>query len=207
MAVGRRLGLAGFAQVVVAGGMLLGVSTAVAAPDPQTPGASVMVSPAQAGAGEAVRVSVTGVAGLPPTGTNLCIGFLGPGNNLELGLSPRFQSRIGTVAISASGSGAADVRVPVQAVAGVYRIRVGGCPPQPDLAPLAAIAETQLTVTRGGPSGLPATGGAPAALGAGAALGALMALGGATLRLITRSRGGASQTRVAGRSTRSASRT
>ena len=160
MAGRRRLGIAAFAQAVLVGGMLLGVSTAMAAPEPQTSGASVTVSPSQVGAADAVRVSVTGVAGLPATGTNLCIGFLGPGNNLELGLSPRFQSRIGTVAIDAAGSGAADVRVPVQVAAGVYRIRVGGCPPQPDLAPLAAIAETQLTVTRGGPNGLPATGAA-----------------------------------------------
>ena len=125
------------------------------------------VSPAQAAPGDAVRVSVSGLAGLP-AGTSLCIGFLGPGNNLELGLSPSFRSRLGTVAISAAGSGTAEVRVPVQAAAGVYRIRVGGCPPQPDLAPLAAIAEAQLTVTRSGASGLPATGGAatlPPAIG------------------------------------------
>lgn len=188
MAVGRLLGVAGFAQALVAGGMLLAVSTAtvVAAPETQTSGAIVTVSPAQVGAGEAVRVSVTGVAGLPATGTNLCIGFLGPGNNLELGISPRFQSRIGTVAISAAGSGAADVRVPVQAAAGVYRIRVGGCPPQPDLAPLAAIAETQVTVARSGPIGLPATGEASphgaAAAGMLAALAGVAGLGASSAR-------------------------
>ena len=79
----------------------------------------------------------------------------------------------------------ADVRVPVQASAGTYRIRVGGCPPQPDLAPLAAIAEAQLTVVRSGPTSLPASGGFQRPMPAvGAALGMLGAgLMAATARL------------------------
>ena len=175
--------------MLVLGTLLPGATPALALPLAQTSSASVTLSPRQAEAGESVRVNVTGLSGLPAAGTSLCIGFLGPGTNLETGASPRFQSRLGTVAISAAGSGSAEVRVPVQAVAGVYRIRVGGCPPQPDLAPLAAIAEAQLTVTRGGPTGLPTTGGGftgwPAAS---AAIGALVVLCGAAARRLTRHR-------------------
>jgi hypothetical protein len=167
------------AGALVGSVLLAGAEPAFAAARAQTAGAGVTVSPTQAEPGETVRVSVSGVSELPATGTTLCVGFLGPGSNLELGISPRFQSRLGTVAVSASGSGAADVRVPVQAAAGVYRIRVGGCPPQPDLAPLAAIAETQLTVTRSGPNGLPASGEAgPYGVAAAGMLAALVAAAG-----------------------------
>ena len=149
------------ALVLAAGTLATGGPAVWAEPLSQGTGPSVVVSPASVGPGEAVRVMVSGIGGLPAAGTSLCIGFLGPGNNLELGVSPSFRSRLGTVAISGGGTGTAEVRVPVQAAAGTYRIRVGGCPPQPDLAPLAAIAEGELSVVRSGPTGLPATGGFP----------------------------------------------
>jgi hypothetical protein len=159
----------------LAAGAAGGSAVSAEAP-PQGPGPSVMVSPAQAAPGETVWVSVSGLGGLPAAGATLCIGFLGPGRNLQLGLSPGFRSGLGTVAVGAGGTGQADVRVPAQAAAGLYRIAVGGCPPQPDLAPLAALAEAQLTVIRAGVTGLPATGAAhrlPPAVGA-----ALVVLGG-----------------------------
>ena len=185
VAAQTRGGLSALPIALAIGAFILSAWSVGAAPQPQTAGPSATVSPAQVMPGDAVRVSVTGLTGLPMTGTNLCIGFLGPGNNLELGLSPSFRSRLGTVAIGAAGTGEADVRVPVQAAAGIYRIRVGGCPPQPDLAPLAAIAEAQLTVTRGGASGLPATGGALSML---LPLGAAFTiLAGAAARLTRRS--------------------
>src|SRR5688572_26390069 len=183
----RRLIGATSLAAALAVGVAVQTSPLLAEPLPQSPGPSVTVSPAQVGAGDAVRVSVSGLVGLPATGTNLCIGFLGPGNNLELGLSPSFRSRLGTLAISAAGVGQAEVRVPVQASAGVYRIRVGGCPPQPDLAPLAAIAEAQLAVTRVGPTGLPSTGGAlHAQTLTGVTLAALATLCGVAARCIRR---------------------
>lgn len=164
------------ALVLAAGTLATGSATAWAGPLPQDAGPSVVVSPAAAGPGDAVRVVVSGINGLPPAGTTLCVGFLGPGNNLELGASPSFRSRLGTVAVSAGGTGTAEVRVPVQAAAGTYRIRVGGCPPQPDLAPLTPIAEGELTVVRSGPTGLPATGGFPRSMPV-PTMGAAMVLG------------------------------
>lgn len=150
---------------------LVGARAVLAAPPVQGMGGSVVVAPGQAMPGEAVRVSVAGIGGLPAGGATFCIGFLGPGQNPELGLSPSFRSRLGTVVVNTAGTGQAEVRLPVQAAAGSYRITVGGCPPQADLAPLAWVAEGQLSVTRGGATGLPATGGGvPLVPAAGAAL-------------------------------------
>lgn len=147
------------ARVLVGAGVVVAALAVWAGVAAAQQGAALTVSPAAAQPGETVRVAVSGIPGLPAGGATLCIGFLGPGQNLELGLSPSFRSRLGTVMVGADGAGAAEVRVPIQAAVGVYRVTVGGCPPQADLAPLAWVAEGRVTVTRGGVVGLPATGG------------------------------------------------
>jgi hypothetical protein len=173
----------------LAAGMTAGVALAAgpavlwAAPLPQATGPSLTVSPTAAAPGGSVRVAATGFGGTPQVGATACIGLLGPGQNLELGVSPNFRVRLGTLTVGAGGTGTADVRVPVSAAAGTYRVTLGGCPPQPGLAPLAWVAEASLTVTRSGPTGLPATGGGASGMGAGtelprAALAVLLAAGG-----------------------------
>ncbi len=155
------IGARKLAWAALAAGAVLasGLSPLGASPLLQGVGPAVVVSPASAVPGDVVRVTISGFGGTTLAGFNACIGFLGPGQNLELGLSPSFRVRLGTVAIGTNGMGAADVRVPAQAASGVYRVTIGGCPPQAGLAPLAWQAETSLTVTRAGAMGLPATGG------------------------------------------------
>lgn len=147
--------------VVVAGTLFATTAAPLSAePLPQTSQPVLTVSPATAAPGELVRVAASGFGRTTLAGATACIGFLGPGQNLELGLSPSFRVRLGTLTVDANGFGTADVHPPVQAALGTYRITIGGCSPQPDLAPLATVAETSLTLTRAA-TGLPATGGAP----------------------------------------------
>ena len=67
---------------------------------PEQAGAVLEVMPGVTTSGDYVRLAVSGLAGAPLAGTTACVGFLGPDQNLELGLSPRFQVRLGTVVIS-----------------------------------------------------------------------------------------------------------
>ncbi len=113
--------------------------------------------------GATIRVVASGLTA--PPGAVLCLGMLGPGRNVERGIAPAFRVRVGTISIGANGTGSAAVTVPGELTGGTYRLIVGGCAPQPGLAPLAALAATTLTVA--GPAAaptpprLPATGGLP----------------------------------------------
>ncbi|HEY3079235.1 MAG TPA: hypothetical protein VGM69_04950 [Chloroflexota bacterium] len=124
-------------------------STALAAPLGQA-APTLGVTPTAAGPGETVRVRAAGFAGTPSAGSTACLGLLGPGPSPRPG-GPWFQARIGQVALGPAGTGEADVVLPADAVSGLYRVVLGACPPQPDLAPLAAAAEAPLTVVAGTP--------------------------------------------------------
>ena len=124
---------------------------------------SVAISPTTARPGQSVQVTVSGLTASNHVNTGLCVGMLGPGRNVELGRSPAFRPRVGQVAIGANGAGQTEVQVPTNLVNGTYQLIVGGCAPEPDLAPLATLASTTLTVVTATPTPteLPATGGAP----------------------------------------------
>ncbi len=118
-----------------------------AAPLAQQPSPTIQVSPDTARPGQTVRVTVSGLTAPGQASTTLCLGILGPGQNPEQGIAPSFRLRLGQVAVGANGTGQTDVQIPSNLVAGSYRVTVGGCPPQPDLPPLAALATTTITVT------------------------------------------------------------
>lgn len=152
---------------------------------------AVTVSPSTVRPGETIQVKVTGFTAPNQVNGTLCFGVIGPGRNFELHKSPAFDLKIGEVTISATGTGQAAGQVPTQLASGSYRLVVGGCARQPDLAPLAALALTTLTVVAAAPTPTPApvptrmpsTGGAPeAALLVALALGASCLVGGSCLR-------------------------
>ncbi len=160
-----------WAAVVLLASLLLVACavTAYAAPlDPQATPTPVplAVTPSTVRPGQMIHVSVTGQAGLPIAGKTGCLGILGPGQNVERNLSPRFRPQIGTMAIAADGAGQADVQVPGNLVGGSYRVIFGGCSPHGNIAPLATIAQATISVigptpATGPASKLPATGGVP----------------------------------------------
>ncbi len=149
-------------RLALAAIFLLIPATALAAPNGQE-SPVVTVSPPTARPGQTIQVTVSGFTAPNHVNTSACVGMLGPGQNVELGRTPAFRPRVGLVAIGANGTGQTSVMVPASFVAGRYQVVVGGCARQPDLAPLAALASTDLTVVVATPTPtrLPATGGAP----------------------------------------------
>jgi hypothetical protein len=160
-----------WAAVVLLASLLLVAfgTTALAAPlDPQatpTP-ARLTVTPSTVRPGQTIHIAVTGLAGLPIAGKTGCLGILGPGQNVERNLSPRFRPQIAEMATAEDGTGQADAQVPANLVGGSYRVIFGGCAPHGDIAPLATIAQATITVV--GPTvtpmpvpRLPSTGGTP----------------------------------------------
>lgn len=143
-------------------GVLLVPATALAAPVGQE-NPSVTISPTTARPGQSVQVAVAGLTASNHLNTSLCVGMLGPGRNVELGRTPAFRPRVGQVTIGANGAGQTSVSVPTDFVSGSYQLIVGGCAPQPDLAPLATLASATLSVVAATttPTKLPSTGGAP----------------------------------------------
>ena len=160
-------------RLALAAVLLLLPARALAAPAGQE-NSSVTIAPTTARPGQSIQVTVSGLTAPNHVNTSLCIGILGPGRNVELGRSPAFRPRVGQVAIGSNGAGQTEVQVPTSLVNGTYQLIVGGCAPQPDLAPLATLASTTLTVaaTTPTPTTLPATGGAPSG-----ALAGLLAFG------------------------------
>jgi hypothetical protein len=135
--------------------LLIGATTAYAVSTP-----TVLTTPTTARPGESLRVNVTGLTA-PNAGTTQCVGLLGPGRNVEQGLSPAFRPNLGTVAVAVTGEGQTTVALPANLVAGSYRIVVGGCSPNGFIAPLAPVASATITVVSMLPGGLPAAGGVP----------------------------------------------
>ncbi len=138
------------ASRVAALAALLGIllpASAVAAPARlQPPPPSIVVTPGAAAPGQTVHVSASGFAAENQVGATLCLGVLGPGRNVELGLAPSFRMRIGTLTIGPAGTGEADVQLPTNLAGGTYDLVIGGCPPQAGLAPLAVLARAPITV-------------------------------------------------------------
>src|SRR6266567_2598646 len=101
-----RARLAVVAFAMVAGSVLLfaGSATALSAP-------TVFTTPISAKPGARIRVNVTGF-NAPATGTTECVGLLGPGQNVELGLSPAFRPNLGAIVIPTSGESQIDVIIP-----------------------------------------------------------------------------------------------
>ncbi len=137
--------------------LALAISLLALAPAPlqaslldQQPERTVRASPGSAVTGQSVVVRISGFTAPGEPGALLCVGILGPGQNLEQGLSPSFRLGLGQIAVGSDGTGEAQVQVPPQLASGTYRLIVGGCPPQTGLAPFAALAETELTVVAGG---------------------------------------------------------
>ncbi|HVC35155.1 MAG TPA: hypothetical protein VNL16_16705 [Chloroflexota bacterium] len=145
---------------------LLGILPApvLAAPLSQATQA-IAISPSTVQPGQAVHVTVSGFTAPNRVNTSACLGVLGPGRNVELGRSPAFRPRVGTIAIGANGTGQTDVQIPADLVSGSYQFIVGGCAPQPSLAPLVTFASTTLSVVTPTPAPpkLPTTGGLPRA--------------------------------------------
>jgi len=158
----RLAGLAGLLGCLLAA-PLLGAPRATARAAPLAAAPTLAAAPRVVRPGATIQVTASGLTA--PPGAVLCLGVLGPGRNVELGIAPAFRLRVGTIAIGANGAGSAAVTVPGELTSGTYRLIVGGCAPQPGLAPLAALAATTLTVV--GPTAapppprLPATGGLP----------------------------------------------
>jgi hypothetical protein len=131
------------------------------------------VTPTTISPGQSIHVVASGVTAPNQAGATLCVGLLGPGNNVALGVTPSFRPNLGTIAISASGTGQIDVVTPSSLVAGSYQIVLGGCSPHLDIAPLAPIASATIQVPAAAstptpaptvsPPKLPNSGGAPAA--------------------------------------------
>jgi hypothetical protein len=150
---GNSLRLLGFLVFVVA---IAALATPVAALSSPT----VLTSPTTATPGQQIQVMVSGFTA-PAAGTTQCVGLLGPGQNVELNLSPAFRPNLGTIAVSTVGEGQTSVTLPSNLVAGSFRIVVGGCSPNGFIAPLAPVASATITVTTGTTPRLPATGGVP----------------------------------------------
>lgn len=144
---------AALASIALAAGLLLGAAQARA----QEP--ALRVAPSTARPGQTVQVAISNLTA--HAGTTLCLGILGPGRNVELGLTPAFRPRIGQVAIDAQGNGEAAAPLPQGLVPGSYRVIAGGCAPQPDLAPLATLASATVTVTGQATAGTTPTPSAP----------------------------------------------
>jgi hypothetical protein len=159
---GHFLGLLGCAFVVVA-------LTAFATPAFAVSSPTVLTSPTTATPGQQIQVTVTGLTA-PAAGTTQCVGLLGPGQNVELGLSPAFRPNLGAVAVSTVGEGHTSVTLPANLVAGSFRIVVGGCSPNGFVAPLAPVASATITVVTAAAPRLPSSGGVPIELVVGLAL-------------------------------------
>jgi LPXTG-motif cell wall-anchored protein len=146
----RRVGILLFIALV---GSTLAFATPVAALSAPT----VLTTPTTATPGQQLQVAVTGLTA-PAAGSIQCVGLLGPGQNVELGLTPAFRPNLGTFPVSTVGEGHTAVTLPANLVAGSYRIVVGGCSPNGFIAPLAPVASATITVVISVPR-LPATGG------------------------------------------------
>ena len=129
-------------SVVAVGAFVLSELLGAAQAHAQPP--SVTVAPDSARPGQTIQIAVTGLTA--QANSTLCIGIIGPGQNVELGRSPAFRLRLGQVSLDAQGSGVLVATIATTVVPGPYHIVVGGCPPQPDMAPLAALASATLTV-------------------------------------------------------------
>ncbi len=119
-----------------------------AAPIQQATEPTLQVSAETVAPGGSIHVAASGIAVTEQT--TLCLGILGPGQNVEEGLSPSFRLRLGQITVAADGTGNATVTIPTNLVPGSYRVTIGGCPPQADLPPLAALATANLMVTAPG---------------------------------------------------------
>jgi hypothetical protein len=140
------------------------VSTlAFAAPVAAVSAPTVLTTPTTAIPGQQLQVAVTGLTA-PAAGSIQCVGLLGPGQNVELGLTPAFRPNLGNFPVSTVGEGHTTVALPANLVAGRYRIVVGGCSPNGFVAPLAPVASATISVVTSAAPRLPATGGMPLAL-------------------------------------------
>jgi hypothetical protein len=154
------------------------------------------VSSEQVVAGQTIHVSVAGLASQPIAGKTGCLGVLGPGQNVELNLSPAFRPQIGMLSVAVDGTGQTDAVIPANLVPGSYRLIFGGCSPNGTIAPLATLAQATIQVlgSASTPSPLPklpATGGVPSeVVEVIAALGALALILGIWLRRRSRGRWG-----------------
>ncbi len=154
--------------VLLAVGSLLPTPLLASSLEPQA-GPTLSISPTTVGPGQVISVAASGFTASGQPGAILCLGLLGPDQNVELGRSPAFRRKIGQVTLGPNGTAQTTATMPSQLVAGSYRVVVGGCAPQPDLAPLAARASATLTVVTasptpsptGAPSRLPASGDLP----------------------------------------------
>src|SRR5258708_6140132 len=171
----RHFGLLGCIAVVA-----LAISFATPAAALSSP--TVLTSPSSAVPGQQIQVTVSGFPA-PAAGTTQCVGILGPGQNVELGLSPAFRPNLGSLAVSTIGEGKSSVTLPTNLVAGTYRIVVGGCSPNGFIAPLAPVASATITVATTTPPRLPASGGTPPA--AWLLVGLLAIVSGAVLRRLS----------------------
>lgn len=117
-------------------------------------GPALSVTPSTVRPGQTIQVTAAGFTAPNQVGIPFCVGVLGPGNNVERNVSPQFRERVGLVDIDSAGKGKATLTAPANLVPGVYQLVAGGCPSQPDLAPLATLASATLTVvTPAGTSG------------------------------------------------------
>jgi hypothetical protein len=121
---------------------------------------TVFTTPTTVTPGQAIKVNVSGFTA-PAAGTIQCVGLLGPGQNVELNLTPAFRPNLGMITVATSGEGQTSVTLPTNLVGGSYRIVVGGCSPNGIIAPLAPVAAAVITVPGPTPPTLPASGGVP----------------------------------------------
>src|SRR5579859_2529570 len=98
---------------------IIGATPAAALSSP-----TVLTSPTSAVPGQQIQVSVSGFTA-PAAGTTQCVGLLGPGQNVELGLTPAFRPNLGSFPVPTIGEAKTSVTLPTNLVDGSYRIVVG----------------------------------------------------------------------------------
>ena len=140
--------LVAFAILVLTAGPIPAVAASLSA----TTGPALTIAPTTASPGLTIHATVSGISAPFLQNVTLCLGVLGPGNNVQENKSPSFREAIGMITIDGQGSGQADVALPKDLVAGTYQVVVGGCARQQGLAPLSAITVTTLTISTGAPS-------------------------------------------------------